>query len=119
MIDNWYEIQFLKGFLLTQSVEISVVLLFFLKGMRAESGLRVFAVVFAANSATLPYMWFILPKFLSAYGVIIVGETAVFVTEALIYCFVSGWSVRKAFAASFTANACSVAAGLMLMPPFG
>lgn len=114
---------FIKGFVITQLVEIPVVLYILTRHFHRISESipfhRIIATAFFANMATLPYLWFFYPEFLSFSTAVAVGEMTALVVEGAIYCFTLGATMRAAFIASLAANCSSVLVGLILMPPFG
>ncbi|HJW29168.1 MAG TPA: hypothetical protein VJ508_07930 [Saprospiraceae bacterium] len=123
MPEHAYLLAFVKGFVVTQAVEIPVVWHFLSRHFRRIDGsvsfIRIIAAAFFANMATLPYLWFVYPEFLDFSGSVAIGEATALVAEALLYYFLLGASLRAAFLASLTANGCSVIVGLLVMPPFG
>jgi hypothetical protein len=121
MADHSYIIAFVKGFAITQSVEIPVVwyLLarhFRLQGQAVPAG-RIVAAAFFANMATLPYLWFVYPEMLGYAGSVALGELTAWLAEALLYRSLLGASLSAALLASLAANVCSVLVGLVVMPP--
>lgn len=71
-----------------------------------------------ASAATLPYLWFVLPALMRAFLLrTIVGELGVVVAEALIYAMVLHLSLGRSLLVSAAANACSIAVGLVILPP--
>jgi len=70
---------------------------------------------FVASFSTLPYLWFILPWAIRdrlIFGV--VGEIAVTLIEAVIYCFVLQLKPKHAIMASVLCNLASYAFGFVL-----
>lgn len=96
------------AFLLTLILEIPVVLLLLARGWRKDLPLALLA-----NSITHPVLWFVLPPLFSDYlTFLIVGELAVFTSEALLYAAaVRCW---RGAAAGVAANSLSMAVGLLL-----
>ena len=123
MTAQGHALAFLKGFALTQSVEILVVLFLLGRHFRSSCGeaasFRIAAAAFFANMATLPYLWFVYPELLDYAWALAAGEATALAAEAIFYRLFLGASARAALAASFAANAASVLAGLLVMPPFG
>jgi hypothetical protein len=89
-MDNSYEIEFLKALLITISIE--TVLLFLLVKkvsffkLAGISNLKIITVGILASLATLPYVWFIFPVFISVQtGYIITSESFAVITETIIF----------------------------------
>jgi hypothetical protein len=115
-----YEIQFLKALLSTIAVETLVLFLvvrlwFRIQHQVLANALLVFAGIFC-SAATLPYLWFVLPRFLKSYALLaVVGELLVFLVEAVFYNHVLKIGVRRSLLVSFVCNLASVMIGLLLM----
>jgi hypothetical protein len=115
-----YEIQFLKALCLTVAIETVVLFLlirlwFKIQRMVLSNTLLVFAGIFC-NSTTLPYLWFVLPRFLKSYTLLaVVSEPLIFLVEAVFYYFVLKIGVKRSLLVSFVCNLASVVGGLLLM----
>jgi hypothetical protein len=115
-----YEIQFLKALLSTVAVETLVLFLlvrlwFKIQSRMLSNAMVLFAGLFC-SSATLPYLWFVLPRFLKSYTLLaVVGELLVFLVEAVFYYFVLKIGVRRSLLVSFVCNLASVMGGLLIM----
>ena len=123
MSEHAYLTAFMKGFALTQSVEIPIVWYILARhfrrsGAEVAAG-RIVAAAFFANMATLPSLWFVYPGVLDVTGTVVLGEATALLAEALLYRMLLGASWRAALFASLTANCSSVLVGLIVMPPFG
>jgi len=112
-----YESLFLCALVLTVAVEAAVIVTI----LRVVSGLgrqkydaiRIVAAGVLPSVATLPYLWFVLPAFMSGYHVrVAVGEVAVFLVEAALLYLLLGVKPRYAALLSFVANSASIIAGL-------
>ena len=65
--------------------------------------------------ATLPYFWFILPAFVTAYHLrVLLGETTIFAVEAVLLRLLINLSLRWCILLSFLANGVSILAGLVV-----
>lgn len=64
-----------------------------------------------ANLLSLPYLWFVLPLFMSRQVLIPVGELFVWLIEALVYYKALKLSVKRALLASLVANVASFVLG--------
>ncbi len=74
---------------------------------------------FYASFATIPYLWFVLPAYISSYlPCILAGEIGAFVLEAIAYVFFLNLPLRRAAVLSFIANISSIVVGLIVLPPF-
>jgi hypothetical protein len=115
-----YEIQFLKALLSTVAVETLVLFLlvrlwFQIQGRVLSNPLVLFTGVFC-SATTLPYLWFVLPRFLKSYTLLaVVGELLIFFVEAVFYYFVLKLGVRRSLLVSFVCNLVSVLSGLLIM----
>jgi len=111
-----YEVQFLKALGITVAVETVVLFSiirrwFKLPRSTLPNALLFFSGVYC-SSATLPYLWFVLPHFLEAYALFaIVGELAIFLIEATFYYFVLRLSINRSLLVSALCNLASVLVG--------
>ena len=113
-----YELLFLKALAVTVSVETLVLLLLArLAFRRLLPDLSISRLIFAGilcSAATLPYLWFIFPRFIHDRTLmIIIGELSVVLAEAGLYLLILGVDWKKAFILSAFCNAASMAAGLL------
>ncbi len=114
-----YEILFLEALLSTVAIETLVLFLvirlwFKIQRMALSDGLLLFAGIFC-SATTLPYLWFVLPRFLKAYVLLaVVGELLVFLVEAVFYYFVLKIGVRRSLLVSFVCNLASVVGGWLM-----
>jgi hypothetical protein len=115
-----YGDQFLVALVSTVATETAVLFLlvrcwFKPPATQLSNALVLFAGVFC-SSATLPYLWFVLPGFLKPYALLaIVGESAVFLIEAVFYYFVLRIGWKRSLLVSFVCNLASVLVGWVLM----
>lgn len=114
-----YEMQFLKAVAATVAVETAVlwaaVRLLPSKDPRPTAA-RILGAGALCSSATLPWLWFVLPAFVSARGWYLgIGEPAVTVAEGFILAGIlpTGW--RRGLALSLACNALSWAAGALYL----
>ena len=117
-----YGLIFLKGMLLTQAVEVPVawVLLSMLTRRSGipRSSLRIVAATIIGNLATLPWLWFVYPEFMTYGYTIVLGEITAVGLEALLYHLIIGIGYKYSLLVSVAANAASVLTGLLIMPPW-
>lgn len=116
-----YETTFLKALILTVTTEFLFVFTFvtFIFKIRSISLPRIAFTTFLASFATLPYLWFVLPAFISSFWTkTIVGETGIIIMELFIYHATLQLSKPKSALISLCANGISILAGLLLMNPF-
>jgi hypothetical protein len=112
------ETLFLKALLLTDGVETAVLFLIIRLWFRIprsvlSNALLLFAGIYC-SATTLPYLWFVLTRFLHPYAVyLVVGESLVFLAEAVFYYFVLKIGAARSLMVSFVCNAASLAAGLL------
>lgn len=104
---------FVSAYALTLAVETAVLLLL-LRGKHAARVIMRNSI--AANTLTLPFVWFFFPLLGLTYGAqIAASEFFAFATEAGVYAALfAGMTGREALAASFLANAASFLLGLAL-----
>jgi len=110
-----YEQSFLISLLISLVIEIPIVFLlakYIYK--KIDKGGIIFASVIA-SVLTLPYLWFVLPAYLSGDRLIFIicGELAVIIIETFIYYKLLKLKVRQAFIVSFVANLASALIGLL------
>jgi hypothetical protein len=117
-----YGLIFLKGMLLTQAVEVPIawVLLSMLTRRSGipRSSLRIVAATIIGNLATLPWLWFVYPEFMTYGYTIVLGEITAVGLEALLYHLIIGIGYKYSLLVSVAANAASVLIGLLIMPPW-
>lgn len=114
MIQIAYEILFIKALVLTIFIELTILFLLsktYLKKYNLSKTVLFFGGSLTSFS-TLPYLWFILPYFLTSRPIyIITGEIAVVIVEACIYCFVLKTGLKKALVTSLICNLVSFLIG--------
>lgn len=111
-----YEKAFLLALLVTVIIEAPIIFLISWYKYKIHDWLNILFVVLLASFLTLPYLWFVLPAFISNRVVyLIVGEVLVFFTELIIYYKVLKISFNGAFVLSFTSNTISAILGLFLI----
>jgi hypothetical protein len=76
---------------------------------------RVVFAGFLASFATLPYFWFLVPRFASGPSYLPVGEGLVILTEAIILRFVLELSNSRSLLLSAACNLCSMTVGLLIL----
>jgi len=110
-----YEELFIAALLFTILIETAMLLLM-LRVLKIKRDLKelLFAGILA-SSATLPYLWFVLPSFISPYSFYVAaGEILVILFEALIYAQILKLEMRIALIVSFACNLISFLMGIML-----
>lgn len=118
-----YGLLFLKSMLLTQAVEAPVA--WYLLSLLARrlglqgSSLRMVAATIIGNLATLPWLWFVYPEFMTYGHSVLLGEITAVGFEALLYQIIVGAGYKSSLLVSLAANSASVLAGFMVMPPWG
>jgi hypothetical protein len=109
-VDLWF-----RAFLLTLAIEAPIVAL--LLRRREPSWPRLLALIFFANLASHPAVWFVFTQLLviGTPGYLAVAEAWAIGCEALFYwAAFRGLPVRRAIVVSLAANAASFAAGLLV-----
>jgi multisubunit Na+/H+ antiporter MnhB subunit len=113
-----YEILFLKALFYTILIE-TVILFLLVKTIFRKAKLNNTVILFAgilASSTTLPYLWFVLPRFISnKFAYIAVGELSVVFIESLIYYFIFRIKYSYSLFISIICNLCSFLAGLFII----
>ncbi len=104
----------LTATLLVELVALAVIVRWTCASRQLPLG-RILTTGVLCSCATLPYLWFILPGFVSGPLYVPVGEAAVTATEAGIIGFVLGIGVFRAFLASALCNTASFLGGEMIM----
>jgi hypothetical protein len=80
---------------------------------------RLLVAGFLASSWSLPYFWFLLPRFVSGAAYVPVGECLVTLGEAVVLRFVLNVRYRTGLCLSVLCNAASWLSGLVLIRAFG
>jgi hypothetical protein len=124
-VNDWHEwylryaTLFLKELVLTDAIETTALFLtvrcWFRIGRRElPNSLLLFAGI-CCSATTLPYLWFVLQWFINHHAVFLaVGETLVFLVEAVFYCFVLKIGVKRSLELSFVCNLASFLIGLLI-----
>ncbi|CAM3787777.1 hypothetical protein [Parendozoicomonas haliclonae] len=102
---------FLEAWIITVSLECPLLLAML---HRQGPWQRIVFAGIAATSLTIPWLWFILPAWLSGHWFLIIGESLVVIIEALV---LSSWlriSKLRGFIAALLANLFSYWAGVWL-----
>ena len=112
-----YEQKFLLSLLLTLIAEVPVVFVL-VRYIYKYKNIGISTIIFVgilASVLTLPYLWFVLPAFVSNRTLyIILGETLVILVEAIIYYKLLKLKPLDAFIISLIANIVSIILGLLL-----
>jgi len=116
-----YEQKFILALIQTLLIEVPV-LFFFVRYFYKKSDTKkiefhkIILIGIMASSLTLPYLWFVLPAFISdRFLFIITGEISIILIEMIIYNqFILKLNLKRAFTISLIANALSVIGGLAI-----
>lgn len=121
MAETQYGLLFLKSMLITQVVEVPIawylLSLFIRRSGVSSSSFRIVAATIIGNLATLPWLWFVYPEFMTYNYSVLLGEISAVGFEALLYHLIVGTGYKSSLLVSFAANAASVLIGLLVMPP--
>lgn len=111
-----YGAHFLLSLLFTLIIEILTLLLAakYLLKLQVPTKEIIWWSIFA-NLLSLPYLWFVLPLFISSYNYILIGEILVVSIEAIILWKALKINLKNAFILSLTANLASYLAGIILL----
>jgi hypothetical protein len=117
-MEGSYEFMFLQALLLTVAIETAALFLFArlvfrIKRKQASNHLLLFCGV-GLSFATLPYVWFVFPAFLSGFAYIAGAELFAFIAEAAGYKLILRTSWKNAALLSFACNASSFLVGLLV-----
>jgi hypothetical protein len=112
-----YETQFLLALVTTWAIEIPILiaLIRFVFNDKILPLARIIGVGALCTALTLPYLWFILPPYVDAAYYPLIGETLVFLVEALILNRVLGLNPKVALTCSLVMNAASYFLGSWLL----
>jgi len=109
-----YEVEFLYALLLTSVLEITLVVILVLYFFKKEVNLlKLFFIAFIASALTLPYLWFVIPAFISRTYYVLGGEFIVFFIELILYKTLLDLKWYEAFILSFLANSFSYFIGVL------
>lgn len=118
MINNDYEILFVKALCVTVAVEAAVIIICIRLIPVLSCRITViksFAISIIPSVLTLPYLWFLLPVFITDYNHrMIIGEIFIFLFEIILIKIIADFPWRFALMLSFLANSASIAAGLVV-----
>jgi|SRR3989344_2097777 len=112
-----YEDLFLKALILTLLIEIPIVAI--ITKLLFKSKLKIWKIIFigaCASILTLPYVWFIFPKYILDYtAYLIVAELFAFLFETIFYWQTLELRFDKALLISLLANLISFLIGLIIL----
>jgi hypothetical protein len=111
-----YEIKFLQALVFTVTIETALLFVIigcFLKEIGLQKNLwRILITGIVCSGFTLPYIWFILPAFVSEKTVFaIIAETWAVIAETVIIMWALRMNALKSFLISFVCNASSFILG--------
>lgn len=111
-----YETKFLISLALTLLIEIplAVVIVHFIIKLREVSLWQVVFVSFIASALTLPYLWFIVPRYVDARLYIIYGEIFITLVEGIVYNQLLKINIWKALLLSLVVNMASYYFGVLV-----
>lgn len=109
-----YETYFLHALLITLLTELGVALLVLRYGYKKQISANHVLVIFIASLLTLPYFWFILPRYLSGMPYIAIGELCIVIIEAVLYWRLMRVTLIQALVVSLVANSTSIIAGFLI-----
>jgi hypothetical protein len=112
-----YETRFLLAFVTTWAIEIPILIALIRLGFRDKSVplLKIIGIGALCTALTIPYLWFVLPPFVDAAYYPLIGETLVFLVEALMLNRLLGLNPKAALICSLAMNAASFGLGLFLL----
>jgi hypothetical protein len=92
------------GLTLLVEVPVAFVVLRFLFKEKNLKTSHILFVSFLASILTLPYLWFVLSPYVDAHYYLVIGESLVFLIEAVIYWRLFNLKIGKALLLSLLAN---------------
>jgi hypothetical protein len=112
-----YETRFLLALAMTWAIEIPVLIVFirFVFRNKTLPIKKIIGIGALCTALTLPYLWFILPPYVDAAYYLVIGETLVFLVEAVILNRLLGLNLKVAVVCSYFMNAASFLLGLYLL----
>jgi hypothetical protein len=118
-----YEHDFLQALLLTSIIETSLMFLMLRYAYRVpQSSLPTRIILFGGvlcSCATLPYVWFVFPAFISHfYAYTFVAEAFAVSAETIIIFFLLRLSLKRSFWLSVICNGCSFLVGQYVLQDF-
>ncbi|MBU0647811.1 hypothetical protein KJ855_01380 [Patescibacteria group bacterium] len=113
-----YEKLFLMSLFWTVVIETIVLFLalwlVFKKDFKDLSKFKILFTGIVASMATIPYLWFVLPKYLPVDNFVLIGEILVVLAETIIIKYVLNLGWQKAFILSILCNVISYFFGLVI-----
>ena len=115
-----YETRFILALIQTVVIETAVLIFLIRHIYRLDknklSKSLLLTTGFFVSFATLPYLWFILPAYISnVFAYVLVGELSVILLEAIIYYLLLKLSFKKTIIISFVCNLFSFLLGLLII----
>jgi len=116
-----YQVMFLIALAATIVIEV-IILLALLKLLpKKEKEVKgvgnIIVAGILASGLTLPYLWFVMPRFVASYNWnIVISELLIVVAEALIYSYLLKIKIGRALFISLVCNAVSFLIGFWLLP---
>ena len=109
--------RFLLALLTTVIVETGVLIaaLYFVTPERRPSFQRILFAGGLASSWSLPYLWFLVPRWVSGPAYLPVGESLVILGEAVVFRFVLELRYAQCLTLSALCNLSSMGAGVVLV----
>jgi hypothetical protein len=111
-----YEQLFFRALCITISVETLILYLLVEKFVKVKPGKKLILFTgFISSFATLPYVWYLFPKYISDYTVfILTSESSVILIEAFIYQYILQIGFRRCLIFSLVCNTISTIIGLLI-----
>ena len=112
-----YETKFLVSLAITLLIEVPLAVIAFryILKLREVSLRTIIFVGILASSLTLPYLWFIIPRYVDARLYLLWGETIIILAEAVIYNQLLNIKIIKALLASTSINLISYYLGIFMI----
>lgn len=103
---------------LTETAVLFVSLYYFFAERRPPFSCTLFAGFFT-SSWSLPYLWYLLPRYVPEDAMFLVGESVVILAEAFILRFVLNLSFRQSLGFSSLCNLASIMVGIAFFTTIG
>lgn len=112
-----YETWFLLALVTTWIIEIPILiaLIRFVFRYNTTPIPKIIGTGALCTALTLPYLWFVRPSYVDTANYVLIGETLVFLVEAVILSRLLWLNMKAALSCSFVMNMASFLPGMVLL----
>lgn len=116
MLFSSYRLMFLLALLVAVITETAMLIATSkLANYEQRSWKRMFMAGVIPSVASLPWLWYVMPNFVTMGALnIFVAEAGIVLAEAILICFILNYNYKQSLMLSFTANSVSYLVGLLL-----